>query len=375
IIENAVTLGASDIHFDPGDTQIVVRYRVDGELRMEKTLPKSMQSMMIARVKIMGKLDITETRVPQDGRVRVRMKGTTLDLRLSTLPTIYGEKMVMRILVVNETFKSVSNLDLSQRNLYQFKELMRKPNGILLITGPTGSGKSSTLYAVLNELNEERANIITIEDPVEYRLAGVNQVQVHPAIGLTFAAGLRSILRQDPDVVMVGEIRDKETADIAVRASLTGHLVLSTLHTNDSLSTVSRLLDMDIEPFLVSASLNGVLSQRLVRRICRDCKESYMPSQSERDLLVRYGFFPQSLHRGRGCGACKDTGYRGRVAVQELLVISEEMRRAISDGVGIGELRQIAQSSGFLYLIEDGIEKALDGITTLEEVLRVASEG
>ncbi|MGL4521795.1 MAG: GspE/PulE family protein [Bacilli bacterium] len=372
LIESAVTMGASDIHFDPSEKQIDVRFRVDGVLRTEKTLPKAMQNMITARIKIMGNLDITELRVPQDGRIRLQVSNQIVDLRLSTLPTIYGEKIVCRILVITNSLQQIDNLEFSRSNLNKFKELIVRPNGIILITGPTGSGKSSTLYAVLNELNEETVNIITVEDPVEYRLKGINQIQVQPTVGLTFAAGLRSILRQDPDIVMIGEIRDKETADIAVRASLTGHLVLSTLHTNDSISTVTRLLDMGIEPFLVASSVNGIVSQRLVRRICRDCKTEYAPSSSEIALCNDKGIQVTKLHRGKGCSACKETGYRGRLALQELLVFSEDMRRAISNGASFDIIKNIAEKDGLVYLIQDGVQKAADGLTTIEEVLRVA---
>ncbi|BDG36968.1 hypothetical protein PcaKH15_28740 [Parageobacillus caldoxylosilyticus] len=295
-----------------------------------------------------------------------------VDLRVSTLPTIYGEKIVMRVLDLGAALNDIHKLGFNQLNLQRFIDLIERPTGIVLITGPTGSGKSSTLYAALNHLNSEEVNIITIEDPVEYEIEGVNQIQVNPNVGLTFAQGLRSILRQDPNIIMVGEIRDRETAEVAIRASLTGHLVLSTLHTNDALSTITRLVDMEIEPFLVETSLAGVVSQRLVRRVCRDCREEREPTKREIEIFARRGMKIEKLIRGRGCPTCNMTGYRGRMAVHELLVMTEEMRRVILNKEPFSKLRELAIKNRMIFLIDDGLLKVKQGLTTLEEVLKVA---
>jgi type IV pilus assembly protein PilB len=295
-----------------------------------------------------------------------------VDLRVSTLPTIYGEKIVMRVLDLGAALNDIHKLGFNQLNLQRFIDLIERPTGIVLITGPTGSGKSSTLYAALNHLNSEEVNIITIEDPVEYEIEGVNQIQVNPNVGLTFAQGLRSILRQDPNIIMVGEIRDRETAEVAIRASLTGHLVLSTLHTNDALSTITRLVDMEIEPFLVETSLAGVVSQRLVRRVCRDCREEREPTKREIEIFARRGMKIEKLIRGRGCPTCNMTGYRGRMAIHELLVMTEEMRRVILNKEPFSKLRELAIKNHMIFLIDDGLLKVKQGLTTLEEVLKVA---
>jgi type IV pilus assembly protein PilB len=289
ILTNAVIQKASDIHIDPQETKVVVRYRVDGVLRVERVLPRHMRSVLTARVKIMSNLDITEHRIPQDGRIKMNLDFHPIDLRVSTLPTVYGEKIVMRILDMGAALNDLNKIGFNALNLKRFSEMIEQPTGIVLITGPTGSGKSSTLYAALNRLNSEQVNIITIEDPVEYQLEGINQIQVNTNVGMTFAAGLRSILRQDPNIIMVGEIRDKETAETAVRASLTGHLVLSTLHTNDSLGTITRLIDMGVEPFLIASSLTGIVAQRLVRKVCRDCAEVQEATKREIEIFARRG--------------------------------------------------------------------------------------
>lgn len=372
ILSNATTARASDIHLDPHETKIVIRYRVDGVLRTERTLPKSMQSMLTARIKIMANLDITEHRVPQDGRIKINIGYHPLDLRVSTLPTVYGEKIVMRLLDLGTALIDVNNLGFNSLNLKRFMSMLEKPTGIILITGPTGSGKSSTLYAALNHLNSEEVNIITIEDPVEYQLEGINQIQVNTNVGMTFAAGLRSILRQDPNIIMVGEIRDKETADIAVRASLTGHLVLSTLHTNDSLGSITRLQDMGVEPFLVASSISGIVSQRLVRRVCRDCMEFQPPAKRELEIFAKRGLKIEKVARGKGCPSCDMTGYKGRIALQEVLVVDEQMRRSIMDGEPFSKIKDIAVKSKTIFLIDDGLLKIKQGLTTTEEVLRVA---
>ncbi|ETT80071.1 type II secretion system protein E [Paenibacillus sp. FSL R7-277] len=370
MIQQAVSLRASDIHVDPGENNLSIRYRIDGTLRTERIIPKQMQGFITARLKIMARLNIAERRLPQDGRIKMQFDYKMVDIRVSSLPTMHGEKIVLRLLDLSTGVKSVDTLGFSDLNADAFRDMISKPYGILLITGPTGSGKSTTLYSALSQLNTENANIITIEDPVEYQLEGVNQVHVNPAIGLTFAAGLRSILRQDPNIVMVGEIRDTETAEIAVRASLTGHLVLSTLHTNDAISTISRLRDMGVEPYLIASSLLGVVAQRLVRKICPDCKEEHKPTEQESIMLRRYGLPAEVIYRGRGCGNCNNTGYRGRIAIHEVLTINDHLRQLITDSASIEELRAAGREQGMVQLVEDGFVKVSKGITTLQEVMR-----
>ncbi len=372
IIQFAVQNRASDIHFDPQETKLQIRYRVDGQLRTERSLPKHMQKVLTARVKIMANLNITESRVPQDGRIKLNLNLNPIDLRVSTLPTVYGEKIVLRVLDMSSTLNQLSKLNLHPINDRRFRKMVEQPNGIILITGPTGSGKSSTLYATLNHLNEEETNIITVEDPVEYRLEGINQVQVNSNVGLTFAKGLRSILRQDPDIVMVGEIRDTETAEIAVRASLTGHLVLSTLHTNDSIASIARLIDMGVESFLVAASLSGIVSQRLVRRVCRDCGAKEAATEREKEIFKKRGISISEVTRGKGCGNCNMTGYKGRIALQEVLVMDDAIRKKIMNNESMSVIRQYAIKKGTIFLIDDGLLKVKHGLTTTEEVLRVA---
>ncbi|MGO4888581.1 GspE/PulE family protein [Anaerobacillus sp. MEB173] len=371
IISQGVGSRASDVHIDPQENEVRVRYRIDGVLRTERTLPKHMQSVIIARIKIMANLNITESRIPQDGRMKLNINFKPVDIRLSTLPTVYGEKIVMRILDLSTQLNDIEKIGFNRHSFALFSGMISQPNGIVLITGPTGSGKSSTLYAALNKLNNEEVNIITIEDPVEYQLEGINQIQVNGNIGMTFAKGLRAILRQDPDIVMVGEIRDQETAEIAVRASLTGHLVLSTLHTNDSIGTITRLVDMDIEPFLIASSLAGVVSQRLVRRICRDCQESYQATEREKEIFKKRGLSVDTLKRGRGCHSCNMTGYRGRLAIQEVLKVDEQIKGFIMNNRPVSEIRHYALKSGTIFLIDDGLLKVKQGLTTTEEVLRV----
>ena len=373
IIANGVAQRSSDIHFDPQETDLKVRYRVDGMLKTERSLPKYMQNVILARIKIMGNLNITENRVPQDGRIKITVNMRAIDIRLSTLPTIYGEKVVMRILDMTNALNDLTKLGFNEKNLKAFNKMIEHPNGIVLLTGPTGSGKSSTLYAALNRLNNEQVNIITVEDPVEYQLEGINQIQVREEVDLTFAAGLRSILRQDPDVVMVGEIRDLETAQIAVRASLTGHLVLSTLHTNSAVESVSRLKDMGIEPFLLSSSLVGIVAQRLVRKVCRDCGESLRANEREKEIFQERGIHVEHVRRGRGCPACNQTGYRGRLAIHEVLVVDDFVKDVILTSKSPAQLRKHMKENGYLTLLEDGLLKVKDGLTTTEEVLRVAT--
>lgn len=372
LLANAVLQRASDIHIDPQETKIVIRYRVDGVLRVERVLPRNMQSVLIARIKIMSNLDITEHRIPQDGRIKLNLELHPIDLRVSTLPTVYGEKIVMRLLDIGSTLNDINKLGFNALNLKRFNEMIEKPTGIVLITGPTGSGKSSTLYAALNKLNRDAVNIITIEDPVEYQLEGISQVQVNQNVGMTFAAGLRSILRQDPNIIMVGEIRDTETAEVAIRASLTGHLVLSTLHTNDSIGTVTRLIDMGVEPFLLASSLSGVVAQRLVRKVCRDCMEEQEPSKREIEIFAKRGLKIDKIIRGKGCSSCNMTGYKGRLALHEVLVINDDIRREIMNGETFQKLKEIAVKNKTVFLIDDGLLKVKQGLTTTEEVLRVA---
>lgn len=372
LISNAVLQRASDIHFEPLETKFRVRYRIDGVLRTERSLPKHMQNMITARIKILGNLNITENRLPQDGRIKTTVNFRPVDIRLSTLPTIYGEKIVMRILDLNNAATSIDKLGFSEQNEKLFRNMISRPNGIVLISGPTGSGKSTTLYAALSELNQEGVNIITVEDPVEYRLEGINQIQVREEVGLTFATGLRSILRQDPDIIMIGEIRDTETAEIATRASLTGHLVLSTLHTNSAVESISRLEDMGIEPFLIASSVVGVIAQRLVRRVCRDCAETVPATLREKELFSKEGLQIEHVLRGRGCAVCNHTGYRGRIAIHEILPIDRTVREYILQRKGTPAMMDYMKREGYRTLLGDGFLKVLQGLTTTEEVLRVS---
>ncbi|MYL33297.1 type II secretion system protein GspE [Pontibacillus yanchengensis] len=372
LLQAGIQLKASDIHIDPQETKVFIRYRIDGILRTERTLPKSFQNSLIARIKIMANLNITETRLPQDGRIKTTIDRNPVDLRISTLPTVFGEKVVIRILDLGSALSKVGELGFNKINHKRFMNLIEQPSGLVLITGPTGSGKSSTLYASLNQLNTDDVNIITVEDPVEYQIEGINQVQVNSAVGLTFSRGLRSILRQDPNIVMVGEIRDSETAEIAIRASLTGHLVFSTLHTNSAIATIPRLFDMDVEPYLVVSSLSGIVAQRLVRKICRDCKTSYTPSDMEVQTMKKRGMKVDQLYKGKGCNSCQNTGYRGRLAIQEVLVIDDKIKTMMMNYESINEIYHYAWKNGMIFLIDDGLLKAKQGLTSIEEVLRVA---
>lgn len=372
LMVSAVAQKASDIHLDPQENELVIRYRLDGMLKTERVLPKHMQGMLTARIKILANLDITEQRLPQDGRIKTTIDFRPIDLRVSTLPTIFGEKIVMRILDLSSSLSDLKKLGFNSLNLERFLDEINRPNGIVLISGPTGSGKSSTLYAALNKLNSEEVNIITVEDPVEYQLSGVNQIQVNQNVGLTFATGLRSILRQDPDIVMVGEIRDRDTVEIAIRASLTGHLVLSTIHTNDSVASITRLLDMGVEPFLVTASLNAVVAQRLIRKVCRDCGKKMPATTREQEIFAKRGLAINEINRGSGCASCNMTGYRGRVAIHEVLLIDDAMRELINSNATPAKMREAAVNSGTVFLIDDGLDKVKQGLTTTEEVLRVA---
>jgi type IV pilus assembly protein PilB len=373
MFEQAVQLRASDIHIDPQEEGIRIRYRIDGVMRTERILPRHMVGILTARIKIMSNLNIAERRLPQDGRIEIQVGLKDIDVRVSTLPTVYGEKIVMRLLDVTNALIDLDKLGLTKRNLTVFQDLISRPNGILLVTGPTGSGKSSTLYAALNRLNEETVNIITVEDPVEYQLEGINQVQVNAGIGMTFASALRSILRQDPDIVMVGEIRDAETAEIAIRAALTGHLVLSTLHTNDAVSSITRLIDMGIPPFLISSSVNGVLAQRLVRRVCPHCKQSYTPREDEKELFAKRGLKIEQLWRGAGCGSCNSTGYRGRIAIHEIFRMDDTLRQMITQQMPAAEYKKHALRNGMILLFDDGLLKVKQGLTTIEELYRITT--
>jgi type IV pilus assembly protein PilB len=372
LLHIGLTQRASDIHIDPLETKLVIRYRVDGVLKTERVLQKNIQNAVIARVKIMANLNITETRLPQDGRIKTTVTMKPIDLRISTLPTVYGEKIVIRILDLGSTLNKISQLGFNKINHQKLMKMIEQPSGLILITGPTGSGKSSTLYAGLNHLNSDEVNIITIEDPVEYQIEGINQVQVNSQVGLTFATGLRSILRQDPNIVMVGEIRDTETADIAIRASLTGHLVLTTLHTNSAIATIPRLIDMGVEPYLVVSSLSGIVAQRLVRKNCSRCRKEVDPSEMEKNLFKKRGIKPGKISHGTGCAACNDTGYKGRVAIQEVLVIDDEIKQMMMNNQSMTAIRDYAMRQGMIFLIDDGLLKVKQGLTTVEEVLRVA---
>ncbi|TDQ38288.1 GspE/PulE family protein [Aureibacillus halotolerans] len=373
MIQLAIDEEASDIHLDPGPHHVVMRYRVDGLLKTIRTVPGQMQNALTARLKIMAQLDITETRLPQDGRIQNYSMFPGTDFRLSVLPTVNGEKIVIRILHRHNDIAHLDKLSLSPSHLDKFKTLLEQPNGFVLVTGPTGAGKSSTLYASLQHLLSDEVNVVTIEDPVEYQLQGVNQVQVNAAVGLTFARGLRTVLRQDPNIVMVGEIRDQETAEIATRAALTGHLVLSTLHTNSAVAAIPRLIDMGIEPYLVVSSLSGVMAQRLVRRICTHCKESYEGSSMDNELMQTHGITCTTFSRGRGCTYCGGTGYKGRIAVHELLVIDDRAREMMMNHASVPDIRAYARSQGMCSLLEDGLDKVRQGVTTVSEILRVTS--
>lgn len=369
IIIQAAKLKASDIHIEPFEKEVRIRYRVDGELQEVMNPSKAMHSAIATRIKIIGKMDIAEKRIPQDGRVEINVEGRILDLRLSVLPTVYGEKIVIRLLDRNAIVVSKQDLGFTEYNLELFDKIIKAPEGIILLTGPTGSGKTTTLYTVLKELNSIRKNIITVEDPVEYRLAGVNQVQVNAKAGLTFASGLRSILRQDPDIVMVGEIRDAETAEIAVRASITGHLVLSTLHTNDTIGTISRLVDMGVETYMVSSSVVGVIAQRLVRRICPRCKTEIETTPEQMQLLGIDE--PMTIAYGKGCNYCSNSGYSGRIAIHEVLVMDREIRAMVDRGESADLIKKRAIEKGMKTLNQTCVDLVKDKITTMEQMLKI----
>lgn len=376
IIAKAIREGASDIHLEPEESNLRIRYRVDGILHEESSLPRYVRSAIVSRIKVLGQMDIAETRIPQDGRFKVREQNKNFELRVSAFPTIYGENVVIRILDQTSALVELKDLGFSDETRKKFEALIGLPYGFILITGPTGSGKTTTLYASLNKLNTIEENIITIEDPVEYRLNFVRQTQVNPKAGLTFANGLRSILRQDPDIIMVGEIRDLETAEIAIHAAMTGHLVFSTLHTNDAPGALTRLIDMGVEPFLVSSSVVGILAQRLVRTICPKCKTPYKPNQSVLKMLNLPAENNNNvfIYKGIGCENCRQTGYRGRKAVFELLVVDNQVANMVLERQSAGAIRKFArEAQAMKTLWEDGVDKVLKGITTIEEVLRVTT--
>ena len=374
IMVQAIREKASDIHIEPFQNSLKLRYRVDGDLTAAESPPKALQLAITSRIKILAGLNIAERRVPQDGRFRVKVMGKEVDLRVSILPTSHGEKVVIRILDKTALTGSIDQMGLDEETLVKFRKAIDAPHGMILVTGPTGSGKTTTLYSVLQELNNPQYNIVTVEDPIEYELSGINQVSVRNDIGLDFASALRSILRQDPDIVMVGEIRDNETADIAVKAALTGHQVLSTLHTNDAAGAITRLDDMGIEPFLISSSILMTCAQRLVRRICTNCREEFMP---EPEIFTRLGVEPKAetvFYRGSGCDRCKGRGYLGRLAIIEALTVTEAVRRLIMKRASAAVIKNQAVAEGMKTLRMAGIDKALEGQTTLEEVLRVAAD-
>lgn len=371
IISAAVKEGASDIHIEPEEKRLLVRFRVDGLMKEAFVLEKHLQNALISRFKIMSGLDIAEKRLPQDGRFQTKLNQRPIDFRVSSFPTIHGENIVMRILDKGSVMLSLEELGFDKNTFVFFNELIRRPHGMILVTGPTGSGKTTTLYSSLHAINSIDKNIITVEDPIEYRLELIRQCQIHAKIGLTFAAGLRSILRQDPDVIMVGEIRDRETAHIAVESALTGHLVFSTLHTNDAPGAVNRMIDMGIEPFLVSSALAGVLAQRLVRKLCSKCKEPYVPDGGQqKSLQLKPG---QTVFRAVGCHHCGNKGYRGRLALYELMIINDEIRHLAVARAAASAIKAAAIDNGMRTLQQDGIVKALQGLTTLEEVYRVTA--
>jgi len=375
ILTQAVRDRASDIHVEPDEDALRIRFRIDGILYEIPPPPKHLELAVISRIKVLANMDIATTRIPQDGHFKRRIEGREVDARVSTIPTIYGENVVIRILNPATALLNLDELGFSPEALTQFEEMLSHPWGTILVTGPTGSGKTTTLYSALNRINTIEKNIITIEDPVEYRLNLIRQIQVNPKAGLTFANGLRSIVRQDPDIIMVGEIRDLETAEIAIQAALTGHLVFSTLHTNDAPGAITRLVDMGIEPFLVSGAVTGIVAQRLVRRICPKCKESYKPNKT---LLQKLGLEKNKdyvFYRGKGCQQCKETGYKGRVGLFESLRISDEISELIVKEISSIAIKKRAEKEGMESLKRDGLSKALQGITSIEEVTRVTQIG
>ncbi len=371
LIYNAVKEGASDIHIEPQEKKLQVRYRIDGVLFDAMNPPGHMKNAIVSRLKIMANLDISERRIPQDGRIRAMVHGRKLDLRMSTLPMVAGEKVVLRILDTRSIQVNLDDLGMSEDMLIMWKNQIKQPHGIVLVTGPTGSGKTTTLYAALNQMDRQKLNISTVEDPVEYHLNGINQTQTHESIGMTFAGALRALLRQDPDVIMVGEIRDGETSKIAIQASLTGHLVLSTLHTNDAPSAVTRLINIGVEPYLIGSALNAVVAQRLVRKICQHCKTQRPPDEHIAEHLAMQGIAIDEVWMGKGCDRCRNTGYAGRVGLYEMLLLNDQMRDRIAGNPNVTEFRRMCIEGGMVTLRQDGFMKVARGQTTVDEVLRV----
>ena len=374
LIMQAIRERASDIHIEPDEKRVGVRLRIDGVLREITPFPKDHQGAIISRIKILSKMDIAEKRKPQDGRIQVKIENRDVDLRVSTYPTLFGENVVIRILDKAAALLGMPQLGFSEDELKRFEKVIKRPYGIILVTGPTGSGKTTTLYAALNTINSEAQNIITIEDPIEYQIPRIRQSQINPKAGLTFATGLRSILRQDPDIIMVGEIRDVETAEIAIHSALTGHLVLSTLHTNDAPGALTRLEDMGVEPFLITSSVIGILAQRLVRVLCEKCKEPYKPSHEMLEDLHISSHEKLTFWKPKGCKYCDNIGYKGRKGIFELLVVSEEVKKLVLKKASSGEIKELARREGMRTLWEDGLEKAKEGITSVEEVIKVSRE-
>jgi type IV pilus assembly protein PilB len=375
ILQTAVKEGASDIHIEPSENKLKVRFRVDGVLFEMMNPPAKMAAAITSRLKIMANLDISERRLPQDGRIRCVVQGRKLDLRVSTIPTAAGEKTVMRILDTRSISVTLDELGFDENTLYIWKKQIAEPHGIILVTGPTGSGKTTTLYSSLRQMDKQRMNISTVEDPVEYHLEGITQTQTHEKIGMNFAKALKALLRQDPDVIMIGEIRDIETATTAVQAALTGHLVLSTLHTNDAPSSVTRLINIGLEPFLVGAAINSVLAQRLVRRICEHCRAEVKPSEELAEFLEMNGMDSEKMLQGEGCDRCRGTGYAGRVGIYEMLVVDDQMRDIIARNPNVAEFRRLCMERGMVSLRQDGFQKVQEGLTTIMEVIRVTESG
>ena len=376
IIAQAAKANSSDIHIEPYQDRFVIRYRMDGVLYELMSPPKWMQAPLVSRIKVMARLNIAEKRLPQDGRLEVRIGEENIDIRISTIPTSFGERVVMRLLNKSASLLKLSEFGMTSDTFAAISRLIRRPNGIVLVTGPTGSGKTTSLYAMLSEINRPDINIVTIEDPVEYRIHGIGQIQVNPKIGLTFAKGLRSIVRQDPDVILVGEIRDNETAEIAVQSALTGHLVFSTLHTNDSASAITRLVDIGIEPFLISSAVQAVIAQRLIRVLCPDCKEEFVPTAEELEVLGEGGAMlaGHRLYRAVGCSECLQSGYRGRMSIYEIMEMDSALRGVVLKTSDAGPIQAAAVSAGMRTLRVDGIRRVAEGLTTIEEVLRVTHD-
>lgn len=376
ILERAIADNASDIHMEPREREMMVRMRIDGVMREVLTVPKNAQNSVISRVKVMSNLNIAEHRIPQDGRFNVRMRGKDIDLRISTLPTVYGEKIVARLLDKSGGKLGKENIGLTGDDLRKYEEMIKCTSGVILITGPTGSGKSTTMYSIIGELNTPEVNMVTLEDPVEYNVDQVNQVQINEKTGMTFASGLRAILRQDPDIIAVGEIRDGETADIAMRAAITGHVVISTIHTNDSVGTIERLKDIGVEPYLISSAMRGIISQRLVRRICPNCRTKYQATAEEKAEIGVSADTPMILYKGAGCPACFNTGYKGRIAVFEMLPIAGRVRRMIIEGASRSEIESYLKTpeADFVSMRQNAVRLVNEGTTTLSEILRVTNE-